>query len=289
MAGKKLPELPGFTALNSKILVSQKTTEQPPADHPSAIVIYGWGDGLARHVGKYADGYRALFPYSRQIVILSPIKDAMFTGLEARTREMHLVLDNLDGLLNDKQAPILIHAMSNTGAISYATTLKGFLEKHKRQMPHQLLVLDSTPGNPFWSWERLGQWSHAMALGTAKFFPWPFFITQGIWGVFLTLDVIFKWLTGGEPSGAFALRVVDDKNYETTDSKRLYLYSKEDDIISYKDIEGYVAESQERGYLTRSEIFEGTGHVGHMRAHPEQYWKAIQDAWKWSNDEKTDA
>ncbi|KAF5024266.1 hypothetical protein F66182_3659 [Fusarium sp. NRRL 66182] len=289
MSGKKLPQLPGFTALSSKILVGEEPIEQPPADHPKAIVIYGWGDGLAKHVGKYAEGYRVLFPHSKQIMILSPISDAMFTGLEQRTQAMHGVLDNLQELLDDKKAPILIHAMSNTGAISYATTLKAFLEKHDRQFPHQLLVLDSTPGNPFLSWERLGNWSRAMSLGTAKFFPWPFVVTQSIWAVFLVLDVAFKWLTGGEPSGAFALRVVDDQTYETTDSKRLYLYSKEDDLISYKDIEGYVAESQERGYETRTELFEGSGHVGHMRQHPEQYWKAIQDAWKWSNDEKRDA
>ncbi|KAI1053107.1 hypothetical protein LB506_009982 [Fusarium annulatum] len=285
MSGKKLPELAGFKTINAKLLVSEENSEKVPADHPAAVVIYGWGDGLARHVGKYAEGYRALFPHSKILIILSPISDAMFTGLETRTRAMQHVIDNLDGLLDEKTAPILIHSMSNTGAISYATTLKAFRDKNGRQMPHQLLVLDSTPGNPFWSWERLGQWSHAMALGTAKFFPWPFVITKGIWGFVLTLDVVIKKLTGGEPSGAFALRVVDDTNYETLDSKRLYLYSKEDQIISHMDIEGYIAESQQRGYETRQELFVDTDHVGHMREHPEQYWKAISEAWKWSNDE----
>ncbi|KAK2934844.1 Protein of unknown function DUF829, TMEM53 [Fusarium oxysporum f. sp. vasinfectum] len=264
MSGKKLPELAGFKTINAKLLVSEETSEKPPADHPAAVVIYGWGDGLARHVGKYAEGYRALFPHSKILIILSPISDAMFTGLETRTRAMQHVIDNLDGLLEEKTAPILIHSMSNTGAISYATTLKAFRDKNGRQMPHQLLVLDSTPGNPFWSWERLGQWSHAMALGTAKFFPWPFVITKGIWGFVLTLDVVIKKLT---------------------DSKRLYLYSKEDQIISHMDIEGYIAESQQRGYETRQELFVDTDHVGHMREHPEQYWKAISEAWKWSNDE----
>ncbi|KAF4991284.1 hypothetical protein FGRMN_7944 [Fusarium graminum] len=285
MAPRKLPELAGFKTINSKILVSEDAVEETPEGHPAAVVIYGWGDGLARHVGKYAEGYRALFPHSKQVIVLSPISDAMFTGLETRTRTMQGVIDALDGLLDEKTAPILVHIMSNTGAISYATTLKAFLEKNSRQLPHQLLVLDSTPGNPFWSWERLGKWSHAMALGTAKFFPWPFVITQGIWGVVLTIDVVIKKLTGGEPSGAFALRTVDDVNYETTDAKRLYLYSKEDEIIAHTDIEGYIAESQQRGYETRAELFDGTNHVGHMREHPEKYWKAIQDAWTWSNDE----
>ncbi|CAG1989568.1 unnamed protein product [Fusarium graminearum] len=285
MSGKKLPQLAGFNAINANILISNDSPENTPSDHPAAILIYGWGDGQARHVGKYADGYRTLFPHSKQIIILSPISDAMFTGLETRMRAMQVVIDNLNGLLDEKTAPILVHSMSNTGAISYATTLKAFADKQGRTLPHQLLVLDSTPGNPFWSWERLGKWSHAMAIGTAKFFPWPFVVTKGIWGFVLTLDVIFKKLIGSEPSGAFALRTVDDITYETLDSKRLYLYSKEDEIISHMDIEGYIAESQQRGYETRQELFDGTNHVGHMREHPEKYWKAIQEAWQWSNDE----
>ncbi|KAF5699726.1 hypothetical protein FMUND_14633 [Fusarium mundagurra] len=250
MSSKKLPELPGYKTINAKLLVREVTLEKPPADHPAAVVIYGWGDGLARYVRKYAEGYRALFPHSKILIILACYRQPQWTS-------------------------ILIHSISNTGAISYATILKAFRGKNGRQMPHQLLVLDLTPGNPFWSWERLGQWSYAMALSTAKFFPWLFVITKGIWGFVLTLDVVIKKLTGGEPSGAFALRVMDNTNYKTLDAKRLYLYSKEDQIISHMDIEGYIAESQQRGHETRQELFEGTDYIGYMREHPEKYWKAI--------------
>ncbi|KAF4977214.1 hypothetical protein FZEAL_6242 [Fusarium zealandicum] len=289
MSGKKPPVLPGFTAVNPQILVQEALPEKPPADHPEAIVIYGWGDGLAKHVNKYAEGYRVLYPYSKQIIILSPISQVMFTSLEQRTEGVVPVLENLDQVLGDRKSSVLIHAMSNTGAISYGTTIKAFKDHNDSAFPHQLLVLDSTPGSPWLSRRTLGDWSRAMSLGTAKWFPWPFAVTQFIWAGILLVNGSYQWLTGTEPSGAFALRVIDDDTYETKDAKRLYLYSKEDDLISYEDIEMYVAESKQKGYEMRTELFEGTGHVGHMRRHPEQYWKAIGDAWKWSNDEKRGA
>ncbi|KAJ4146182.1 hypothetical protein NW754_001646 [Fusarium falciforme] len=285
----KLPMLPGFTAVSDQVLVREALPEQPPADHPEAVVIYGWGDGLPKHVSKYAEGYRVLFPYSKQIIILSPISKAMFTSLDQRTEAMVPVLENLEKLLGDRKSSVLIHAMSNTGAISYGTTLKAFQDKNSSAFPHQLLVLDSTPGSPWLSRRTLGNWSRAMSLGTANWFPWPFAVTQALWAGVLLVNATYQWITGTEPAGAFALRVVDDESFETKEAKRLYLYSKEDDLISYEDIEAYVAESKERGYVVRTELFDGSGHVGHMRKHPEQYWKAIEDAWKWSNEEKTGA
>lgn len=281
--------LPGFTAVSDQILVREALPEQPPVDHPEAIVIYGWGDGLPKHVSKYAEGYRVLFPYSKQIIILSPISKAMFTSLDQRTEAMVPVLDNLEKLLGDRKSSVLIHVMSNTGAISYGTTLKAFQDKNSSSFPHQLLVLDSTPGSPWLSRRTLGNWSRAMSLGTANWFPWPFAVTQTLWATVLLVNCAYQWITGTEPAGAFALRVVDDESFETKEAKRLYLYSKEDDLISYEDIEAYVAESKERGYVVRTELFDGSGHVGHMRKHPEQYWEAIKDAWKWSNDEKNGA
>ncbi|CRK19694.1 hypothetical protein BN1723_011967 [Verticillium longisporum] len=106
-----------------------------------------------------------------------------------------------------------------------------------------------------------------------------------LWGSFLTVNVLAGWCVGREAAGAFALRVTDDDAFETKDARRLYLYSKEDDLITSDDVEMYMAESRQKGYQLRAELFDGSGHVGHMRMHPEKYWKAIADAWAWANEE----
>jgi hypothetical protein len=61
---------------------------------------------------------------------------------------------------------------------------------------------------------------------------------------------------------------------------RLFLYSKEDDLIWWEDLEEQAANARSKGYTTVLERFEGSPHVGHMRAHPEQYWSTILRCWK---------
>jgi hypothetical protein len=119
-----------------------------------------------------------------------------------------------------------------------------------------------------------------MAVGTAKFFPWPAIITQGLWYIFLWANWAFERLRGSEPSGVWANRVMTDKSITSTDSHRLYLYSREDEIIGWKDLEENVAGVKALGWPVDLEMFEGSPHVGHMRLHPEQYWNKISNAWK---------
>ncbi|KAK7426907.1 hypothetical protein QQZ08_006655 [Neonectria magnoliae] len=280
---KKIPSIPGFVAVSDQILVQDDQDEsQRPPDHPQAILIFGWGDGLPKHVAKYSEGYRELFPNSKQIVILGPISKAFFTDLQQRSDQMTPVPKALGSLVSSdgKTPTVLVHAMSDTGSINYASTLNAFQQKHNAPLPHQLLVLDSTPGSPFLTWENLKRWSRAMTLGTAAYFPWPFVVTQAIWGLTLLLNICAGWLTGREPPAVFSIRAIDDATFETKNARRLYLYSKEDDLIPWDDIESYRAQATEKGYKTDAEMFEGTSHVGHMRMFPDKYWGAIQDSWR---------
>ncbi|KAF3360843.1 N(4)-(beta-N-acetylglucosaminyl)-L-asparaginase [Verticillium dahliae VDG1] len=148
----KTAPFPGFTALSEQVFVREAPVSDGPrpAGQPHTVMLYGWGDGTARNVQKYTDGYAALFPHARQIAVLSPIAKAMFNSAAARAVAM---------------TPV------------------------------------------------------------------------------------------------------------------------EDDLITSDDVEMYMAESRQKGYQLRAELFDGSGHVGHMRMHPEKYWKAIADAWAWANEE----
>jgi uncharacterized protein DUF829 len=290
---RKLPMIPGFKAVNEVILVSEPSDQPIPALHPETILIYGWGDGLPKHVAKYAEGYRVLFPHSRQIVILGPIWKSLFAPLADRTAAMVPVVDALEEIHGPAfhqaavKPRILIHTMSNTGASNYAVTLNAYRIRHEAPLPHALFTLDSTPGSPYMTRKTLHQWAHAMTLGTAAWFPWPFFVTQAMWTFVLVATRVWGWLTGNEFAGVYAVKTADNEDYETKEAKRLYLYSHADTIISSDDIEMFSAAAKETGYQVRGEIFEGTNHVGHMRQHPEQYWSAIASSWRWAlNEEK---
>lgn len=291
MAPQPIP-FPGFTPISDRVYIrnGQEKTKPAPAGEPTTIIISGWGDGMPKYVSKYSDGYHELFPSARIIVILSRTLQASNQPEDARIEAMMPVVDTVFptpmGSGGDEER-ILVHAMSNTGAIFAAAIVVGYQQRHgtDKTFPHKLFVFDSTPGSLDFA-SQVGRWSQAMAVGTAKFFPWPFVITQGLWYAFLWANWAWECLRGSEPAGVWANRVMNDGSIISTESSRLYLYSKEDEIIGWKDLEENVAQAKTLGYRIELEMFEGSSHVGHMRLHPEQYWNKVSSCWKQALVEK---
>jgi hypothetical protein len=86
-------------------------------------------------------------------------------------------------------------------------------------------------------------------------------------------------MLGREPAQGHSRRILVEELFETPDAMRIYLYGTKDTIISSEDIEEHLVSSKEAGYIVESVIFPDTGHVEHMRRHPEKYWRAIEAAW----------
>lgn len=280
--------LPGFSALSKQIFVREGDETKPAQLHdPDVVVIYGWGDCLPQHLAKYAAGYRKLFPAAKQVLVLSPIAKAMFTTLEQRSSHMALVLSAIGSdSSNEKQQPrTLIHAMSNTGAINFAATLNEHVRTFKEAMPHQLFIMDSTPGGTNLTWANLKRWSLAMTLGTFKWFPWPRLVTQWIWGFFLLANSFLLFLRRQKHAGAWSRVAANDEKFAVKSAQRLYMYSKEDALIGYKDIEEHAEEAKKLGYVTHTKVFKGSGHVEHMRMHTDEYWAAIEASWRKTTEE----
>jgi hypothetical protein len=70
-----------------------------------------------------------------------------------------------------------------------------------------------------------------------------------------------------------------DERWESKDSSRLFLYGKKDILIPWEHIEGHIAESRKTGFVVDSQLFDDSGHVGHMRKHPDMYWEKIRGSW----------
>ncbi|KAH9906221.1 DUF829-domain-containing protein [Xylariomycetidae sp. FL2044] len=281
----RAPTFPGFTPVSDRVYIRNEDAggaKAPPADdEPTTILIYGWGDGLPKHVIKYVDGYHQRFPASRILVIISPTLKAASQSLDARINAMMPVVDTAFPTPADGSERVILHSMSNTGGIYSAATLNAYQKRHGQHsmLPHQLCVCDSTPGSLVFANE-VGRWSRAMALGTAQMLPFPFKVTQGLWWLFLYTIFFLEKATGREPAGIQSCRTYLDKDIASTKALRLYLYSKQDDIIWWEDVEEQAAIAKGKGYETRMEMFEGSSHVSHMRMHPEQYWAAIERSWK---------
>ncbi|KAK4033276.1 transmembrane protein 53 [Parachaetomium inaequale] len=276
----------GFKKLSNQVYVQEGQPSSQDSSHPTTIIIYGWGDALPKHVAKYVDGYRQLFPHARFVLIFSPILKTLYQTLEARSRTMVPAIEAVcpETLKNPStqgksDERVLLHVMSNTGGINCAATMNAYT-KHTNGaiFPHDMLVCDSTPGSTDFL-PNVGRWSRAMALGAARWFPWPFAVTQALAAVFLGCLHGFGWLIGATSAAEFSKLAANDARFADEGAKRLYLYSKEDDIIHWEDIEKHAADARQKGFSVTAELFEGTPHVGHMRVHPERYWAAIAAAW----------
>ncbi|KKK14873.1 hypothetical protein ARAM_002839 [Aspergillus rambellii] len=280
------PSFPGFTALSDQIFVREgepAAGAQAPKD-PRVIIIFGWGDAQPKHVTKYADGFGQLFPGSKQIAVLAPIYQALWRSMEQRVEAMKPILDATFPSTSfpraeDHDDSVLVQVMSNTGGINYAALLHAYEITYGKPFPHRLVTFDSTPGSTDLTFDNLGRLSLAMALGTASWFPWPFVVTQCIWGVFLFAVNVIEKIVGQESAAVQSIKAVQNPKLQSKQAKRLYLYGKQDRIILWSDIEKHIAEARVQGYESECCLFEGSGHIEHMRKHPEAYWGAIQAAW----------
>ncbi|KAJ9418843.1 hypothetical protein QL093DRAFT_2017762 [Fusarium oxysporum] len=271
----------GFSALSNRVFVrpgETRTGIEPNPEHPRTIVIYGWGDAPPRHISKFTDVYRQLYPHAKQVAVLSPIYKGFIDHVAQRTEAMlpviHEVFPN-----NAPDGSVLFHVMSNSGTINYSATLNAYKETYNRPMPHALTVYDSTPGTPYLTWDNLKRFSHAMAIGLAAKLPLPFIVTQVLCAWFFCMIHVFDYLAGRESAPKFSHRIFTDEQWESKKSTRLFLYGKGDFLIPWQHIEGYMAVSQEAGYPSEGQLFE-SGHVGHMKKNPEKYWGTIQESWE---------
>ncbi|PHH53037.1 hypothetical protein CFIMG_005336RA [Ceratocystis fimbriata CBS 114723] len=268
-----------------------------PKDHPEVIILFTWMGVHTRHVTKYTDSYRALFPASHLLVVsASPVQVMCAAAAVGGLRQANMALEELyhrpegvqkspgsqggqvirgdsegkgDGILG---ARVLVHIFSNGGAVQYTR----LLDLAGPQFPAHVAVLDLCPG-----------YFHFQSSATALRQ-----VSPG-WAVPLVyLYLAFSWLrdqlfgSGGSPGEASAVRMNTEDVREIAPC-RVYLYGKMDEIVSWRDIEDHAAKSVTWGFKVRLERFEMGRHVQNARDDPERYWNAVKTVWEMNQSHTT--
>jgi hypothetical protein len=68
--------------------------------------------------------------------------------------------------------------------------------------------------------------------------------------------------------------------YFTKKSKRLYFFSKADQLVPAAQVEEHAESARKEGFEARLEKFDDSPHVAHARTHPERYWGAVKNFWE---------
>lgn len=284
MAPKPVPvAFEGFTRLspNSYIFTPPPTTStlsnpfsDPPLSipPPDLILLAIWLDAQPKHIAKYISRFRLLYP-SAQIIILTSVLLETLTRTPSNNLLWCTPVVSLLASL-PPSTNILLHTLSNGGGTSIAAIASLYQSRTGRALPIRAHILDSSPGNSAFCADL-----RAFTAGLPK----NPFLNWGGKLLITALYALFKvvwWMARAQHPIAVLRRRLNEPRLFPVGAPRAYVYSREDEMVGWRDVEGHVAEARERGYRVRVELFEGSRHVAHMPMDSERYWGIVQEVWK---------
>ncbi|KAJ5440108.1 uncharacterized protein N7458_011106 [Penicillium daleae] len=267
--------LADFTKLGPSVYIAdpEDTTTQ---DARPVIFIAFWMEAPPRALAKYVVEYRRMIPSARIIFIRSSSNDFIFgsAAKAQRTRVAPAVAALRASVTSEN--PVFMHLFSNGGLFSATHVLKAYHQAAGKSLPISSMIIDSAPGT-------------ATMSGSMKAFSYALpklwiLLLLGKVALWITLVLIktYQTITGSPDAISFTRKAINDTSLvQPANAKgvltRCYIYSDSDELVDWRDVEEHATESEASGWVVRREKFQGTPHVGHMRAQPERYWSIIKE------------
>ncbi|KFY40120.1 hypothetical protein V495_05613 [Pseudogymnoascus sp. VKM F-4514 (FW-929)] len=268
----------GFARLgpNSYIYEAPKSgdlvRDQVSPPNPDVILFMSWLDAQPKHIAKYTEYYKTLFPNAGIILVTASAKDAVFHTKTNETKFYSPIADTLQALPANTR--ILLHSFSNGGLSNTALASQEYNRRTGASLPIQAHIFDSSPGYPrFWADIR------AIKAGLPKNFLVRTFATALLAVAYAFLKSIW-WVKGLENPIIIYSKLVNRHELFSKKVPRAYIYSREDQMVQWTDVENHMATAKGLGYEVRGELFEGTQHVSHMPKDSKRYWGIVQSLWE---------
>ncbi|RAK84757.1 DNA repair protein [Aspergillus costaricaensis CBS 115574] len=274
------PFIPDFPSIGQNIHYYEPDLIDTPIPenantHPSLIILCPWyGGATPRRVAKYTGGYRQRYPRTSILLINTSFRDYVARSLHSIDGNLTPATNTITKTLQSTpDARILLHVFSNGGCntvTQLARAMKSEPVNFKSAL--KLIIFDCCPGDS--SFDRLYA-AGAVALPTAQ----P--------GRAIGTAVLYSTAKVGYALQSIkAMRSIDDYRADLNDTeifgeaRRLYLYSRIDNMIPWKDVEGHMIEASRRGYRVTGVSFEDGKHCGLVMGDERRYWDAVERAWE---------
>jgi hypothetical protein len=220
-----------------------------------------------KHISKYFDGYKRLFPNASILLIESTLTNMFALSDLAPACE---VIDSFAKSTDDRDPYIVLQACSNGGA-NNATWLADRLLETNTRLPFRRLILDCCPGK--------GEAKPATDAITLSLPKQPVIRAIGSWLVYSVVIVMMSiYITfGWEDTVSRIRRRFNDANMFSTEMPRLYLYSGNDALVNWKHVYEHAEDARQKGYSVKEEKFEKAAHVALLMEDSERYWNAVKD------------
>lgn len=250
--------------------ISSLSSDARPKSAPKLILLFAWMGARLNHAQKYVNGYHQIWPSTPIILVQSLPPD--FRPFSRFAKDYTTLVTLLEQHKIDLTDPedgkhVLMATMSNGGCWG-ADALCQSLSKNAVLRP-RALIMDSCPG--------LARYSATLKafLIAGKYRLFSKAIATVVISIYYCISVVFNTLIFNDPIEKMRASSLQ----RIIAQRRTYIYSKEDDLIYWKDVEAHAYSSQRSGQTTKTELFHGSGHVQHLRSDEERYWKIVQDTW----------
>lgn len=168
--------------------------------------------------------------------------------------------------------PLLIHIFSNGGSSSVANLYEQYAAAagpgEDERLPPHVTVFDSCPGL-----FRIPRAVAFVSVGLSSFqqlLAAPFLYAFAVlWTASMAMgllpDSLSAWYRSHNHDAGNAAEV-----------RRAYIYSPNDTLTDYKDVEAHAAEAKTKGFSAALEKYEGSAHVAHLRKDESRYWEIVR-------------
>jgi len=265
-----------FTKLGPSVYLQDPANSSNQHSRPLILIAF-WMNAPPRALAKYVVEYRRMVPSARIVFMLSSSND-FFWGSTTRAQQARVapVIDAIRSHASDAPvSPVFMHIFSNGGLTNITHLLLAYSKATGKPLPLSSMIIDSAPG--------AATVSAAMrAFSFALPRMWILRLISKIWlWLALILVRIFQAVRGSSDPISFARKVINDTSLvQAVNHKgvpiRCYIYSDTDELVDWHDVEKHASKAEKSGWIVRRELFQGTPHVGHMRAAPDRYWGIVK-------------
>jgi hypothetical protein len=245
-----------------------------PDQSPTLVILATWFSALPRHVSKYTEAYKTMFPGASILILPSGIPDMIYRSYSKQQKNLRSALPIVTENTQRPDCGILFHIFSNSGAYTACQLARAYRSRIGSALKVGAMVLDSTPGiNTY----------RGMTDGFIVGLPSTPVLRELLSSVVYGLIglVTLKEAVTREDHWIQKLRKdLNDEGLWKSERGRVYIYSKEDRIVGWEDVESHAKEAKEKGVgEVRMQLWE-SAHVGHMTKNGERYWNIIRDIWE---------
>ena len=282
----------GFQRLNKSLYLyaPQTSTASPPdtkktsSTDPDVILLFGWGNAAPKAIVKYSAEYQRLYPRAKILLFLTTFSDLLLHTTTRQAKPLNAAVEFLLSMTNDDSSKnhhprILVHLFSNAGAYKFRELARFYRQATSSgPVPVNMIILDSAPGHPSFRRRLIGMQTQLPRqiviywLGTGLLF---FMMCIAI-----LLGLVFQWNPLLDQVWYDLNDVSNDLQLVNQNARRLYVYSKTDELVDWRNIMEHASDARAKGYRVQIEEFVNSKHVAHVLVDRNRYWDLIKQGWK---------